>query len=78
MNKQQNAEVTRRGFLDMQVCIPDSWEDKQVVEFAEVENPCGTENGWAIRKEGSEYLAGAPERAKCHDRCNCVHVTLDA
>jgi len=74
------AEVSRVGFLDMQVCVPSSWTDDQAIEFAETENPCGTENGWAIRKEGSEYLNGSPERAECLDKnkCNFVHITLDA
>ena len=73
-----NPEVTRIGFLDMQVCVPEDWTDEQALAFAEQENPCGTTYGWSIRKEGSPYLAGAPERAACTEREGCVHIMLDA
>lgn len=72
------AEVTRVGVLDIQVCVPTDWSDEQVVGFAEQENPCGTKNGWSIRKEGSYYLEGDPERAPCQSRDNHVHITLEA
>jgi hypothetical protein len=72
------AEVSKRGVFDMQVCIPEDWDDTQVQEFAESENPCGTTGGWQIRREGSEYLAGSPERANCEDREGFVHIMLDA
>lgn len=72
------AEVTRRGGLDMQVCVPSEWTDEEIKAFAEAENPCGTEYGWHIRKEGDPSLAGAPERAICTGRFGYVHVTLDA
>lgn len=72
------AEVTRRGFLDMQVCVPEHWSDSQVMEFAEREYPCGTEGGWSIRREGDKHLAGMPERNACGDRAGHVHIMLDA
>lgn len=71
-------EVTHLGGFDMQVCMPKSSTDEEVIEFAEAENPCGTQAGWGIRKEGSEYLAGAPERAQCEEHNDNVHITLDA
>ena len=71
-------EITRRGFLSMQVCVPTDYTDSQVNEFAEKEYPCGTENGWFIRREGDKALNGCPERAACEDRENCVHIMLDA
>lgn len=74
----EEAQVTRAGMLDMQVCIPVDWSDEQAKEFAERENPCGTSGGWAVRKEGSPYLAGCPERAKCCERAGFVHLMLDA
>lgn len=74
----QEPEVSRYGILDMQVCVPADWSDAQVLCFAEGAYPCGTEHGWAIRKEGSPYLKGAPERNPCHERDGFVHVTLDA
>jgi len=33
----QKPEVTRCGALDMQVCVPNSWTDEQVKEFADQE-----------------------------------------
>lgn len=71
-------EIIRRGVLDMQVCVPKGFTDEQVKAFAEDKNRCGTTAGWQIRREGSEYLAGSPERAKCSKRENCVHIVLDA
>lgn len=73
-----SAEVTRRGVLDMQVCVPDDWTNEQVKAFADEANPCGTENGWAIRKEGDDALAGYRERVSCAQRFGHVHVMLDA
>ena len=37
-----NAEVTRSGAFDMQVCVPADWPDRQVKRFADCSNPCGT------------------------------------
>lgn len=73
-----NPEVTRRGLLDMQVCVPKDWTDDQIRAFAEAENPAGTSGGWSIRKEGDKLLAGSPERMPCDDRESFVHVMLDA
>ncbi|MBA8886118.1 hypothetical protein FHW12_000309 [Dokdonella fugitiva] len=73
-----NAEVTRRGFLDMQVCVPRDWTDDQVLAFAEQENPCGTADGWHIRRQGDEALAGCAERVQCESHADNVHVMLDA
>lgn len=72
------AEVTRRGALDMQVCVPADWTLDQIKAFADRENLCGTENGWQIRTEGSPLLRGEPERVKCAARAGHVHVMLDA
>ena len=75
---QEKAQVTRQGMLDCQVCVPDDWTDEQVVAFANTENPCGTMNGWCIRREGDKALAGAHERVQCSGRSGFVHVMLDA
>lgn len=74
----EQAVVTRRGFLDMQVCVPVDWNDKQVLGFASRENPCGTEYGWVIHKEGDKALAGTLERQPCNDHEGFVHIMLDA
>lgn len=73
------ATVTKRGALDMQVCVPSGWTDEQVKEFADRENECGTENGWSIRRDGDKALAGAPERIACEGGpAGNVHIMLDA
>lgn len=72
------AEVTRIGMLDMQVCVPKDWTDKQVLEFAEAENPCGTTAGWAIRGEGHAALRGMPYRVQCSQHEDNCHIMLDA
>jgi hypothetical protein len=72
-----NPEVTRRGALDMQVCVPKDWTNEQVKAFADAENPSGLDSGWKIRREGDEALAGCAERVPCQQRCDCVHIMLD-
>lgn len=74
----KSAIVTRRGLLDMQVCVPAGWPDEQVKAFADSENPCGTNHGWQIRREGDMKLAGAKERVQCAARSSNVHIMLDA
>lgn len=36
------AEITRRGICSMQVCVPKSWTDDQVVDFATAYYTCQT------------------------------------
>lgn len=71
------AQVTRRSILSMQVCVPADWSDEQVLEFAEKENPSGTENGWVIRKAGATKLSGSnATRVICEKHgCN-MHIML--
>lgn len=72
------ASVIRHGWFDMQVCVPSDWTDEQVLAFVEKVDPAGTEQGWQIRHEGSEWLGGDPERNPCKDCPGHVHITLDA
>ncbi len=72
------AEVTQRGALSMQVCVPDDWTDAQVKDFADRGNLCGTTHGWFIRRKGDRALNGMPERNPCAQRTGHVHVMLDA
>ena len=72
------AEVTRRGMLDMQVCVPADWDNEQVLHFAGFKNPCGTEHGWFIREKGEESPKGYIERQPCEEREGFVHIMLDA
>jgi hypothetical protein len=73
-----DAEVTRVGIFDMQVCVPKSWSDEAVETFANTQEPCGTSKGWTIRRQGSEYLNGSDERVKCSANTDKVHIMLDA
>ncbi|MCY4471153.1 MAG: hypothetical protein OXC08_20750 [Thiotrichales bacterium] len=70
--------VTRRNMLSMQVCVPATTKDAEVLAFAETNNPCGTEAGWQIRREGDDLLRGAPERVSCQSVTDHVHIMLDA
>jgi hypothetical protein len=72
------AQVTKRGALDMQVCVPADWSDDQVKEFADSANLCGTSGGWQIRRAGDIALAGCAERVQCQDDPNFCHIMLDA
>lgn len=73
-----DAEITRRGVFDCQVCVPKDWTDEQVKAFADSNNWCGTENGWFIRRAGDRALSGSPERQPCLVRDGHVHIMLDA
>lgn len=70
------AEVTRRGMLDMQVCVPTDWTDEQAEVFANRENPAGTSHGWKLRAADDPAQAGAPIRVNCADRSGQVHIML--
>jgi hypothetical protein len=72
------AELIRTTILSCQVCVPQDWNDAQVIAFAEKSNPCGTTNGWFISREGDEYLMGTHERVNCADRVGFIHVVLYA
>ncbi len=60
----------------MQVCVPGLYTDDQVEEFANTENPCGTEYGWKIRRGDSEELGD--ERCACDNDPENSHITLEA
>lgn len=77
-NNEQDAQVLRRGAIDMQVCVPTQWADERVTTFADRENPSGTTNGWLIRRSGDRALSGDPERQSCAGRDGFVHIMLDA
>jgi hypothetical protein len=72
------AEITKRGALDMQVCVPENWTDEDVKKFADENNRCGTEHGWQIRREGDPAPKGCAERVQCESRRGHVHIMLDA
>lgn len=69
--------VSKYGILSMQVCVPKTFTDQEILSFAEKEFPAGTSAGWSIRREGSKLLQGAPERNQCEELPNHVHIMLD-
>jgi len=71
-------EVIGTNLLAVKVCVPDEWTDEQIKSFTDIEHPCGTENGWFVRKEGDPGLQGTPDRIPCAERKGFVHVTLGA
>lgn len=85
------AQVTRCGFLDMQVCVPVTWTDEQAEEFANRENPAAPPNSdstlrWHARRqstydealaEGKITAEQALARCSCTERAGFVHLILD-
>jgi hypothetical protein len=70
------ASVTKRGALDMQVCVPSDWSDEQATQFGNRESMAGTENGWVIRTADDPAQRGAPTRVQCASLQNHVHIML--
>lgn len=71
-----NAQVTRRGFLDLQVCVPKEWTDKQAEDFANDDSPTGIESRWALRDADCPAQAGAPIRVQCEQCAENVHIIM--
>lgn len=71
-----NAMVTRKGLLDMQVCVPRDWTDEQAEEFANQQNPTGIESKWRMKHEDDETLSGCAERVQCAECDSHVHIML--
>jgi hypothetical protein len=71
-------ELILIGIFDVQVCVPKNTSDKDVIEFAEKKEQCGTTNGWTIRKNGDPKLSGAAERVQCSKNPDNCHIMLDA
>lgn len=74
----RSPQVVRRRFLAIQVCVPGSWNNTRIKDFADAAEPCGTQNGWHVYEEGAEGLQGTPARVPCADRKGFVHVVLGA
>jgi hypothetical protein len=67
-------EIIRVGIFDMQVCVPATMTDEEVVEFAR-----GSEDvQWSILKTGHKYLGGDAERVTCSDNKDKVHMRLES
>jgi len=72
-------QVTRMALCSLQVCVPKTFTDAQVEEFANTEHPTGISSQWQMRHTGDASLNGAPERAQCDfpGREDCCHIMLD-
>lgn len=70
--------VIRVAPLDIQVCVPKEWTDKEVKDFADLAHPCGTESGWCITRQGDKHLANDFERNQCAEFLSFCHVMLHA
>jgi hypothetical protein len=70
------AQVTRFGLCDLQVCVPKSFTDQQAEEFANAEHPTGIASQWRMKKTGDETLGGDPERVQCAQLDDHVHIML--
>jgi hypothetical protein len=70
MDDFDGAKVVQRAYLGCQVCVPTTWTDDLAKAFADAANPCGTEDGWLVRRR--------EEIVCCDERPDFVHVILDA
>ena len=70
------AQIIRIGFFQMQLCVPKEFSDKEIIEFAERENPAGTQNGWILARDGDEILGGDSARVQCVDIEDNIHVVV--
>ena len=77
-DEQVDAELVKMSLLAAQVCVPWTWTDEQARDFLESKAPCGTENGWAMRKQGHERLAGCDERVQCTRHTHRCHIMFEA
>lgn len=73
-----SAQVIRMSLLDMQVCVPKAWTDQQALAYADKAYPCGTSEGWRIRRQGHRRLKGMDERVKCDECADHVHIMMDS
>ena len=76
MSIQISPQVIRNGLLNMQLCVPNEWDDNQIITFAQWQNPAGTTTGWCVTPEGHETLAGSPARVTCAQRKRFIHVLV--
>jgi hypothetical protein len=71
MSMDDKPQVTRVGIFSMQVCVPKDWGREDIERFANMENLCGTTNGWVL----CQHPEVAP--IACEGRQGFVHVILD-
>ncbi len=72
------AEIIQAYPFSIQLCVPETWTNEQILAFGETTRPCGTEYGWFIRPDGTPETSNTRERVQCELNSNNVHVILDA
>jgi hypothetical protein len=70
------AMITRRGLIDMQVCVPSEWTDAQAEDFANRANPTGIRSPWRLRAADDPAQAGAQIRVTCAECADNVHIMM--
>jgi hypothetical protein len=70
------ASVITLTGLTMRLCVPKTMLNKQIIAFAEQENPSGTATGWHIAEKGNYCLLGAEPRIQCDNDENNVHLVV--
>lgn len=76
MSAKQEPQVVRQKLLGIQVCVPKSWTNKKVQDFANRSVPSGTSGGWKVVKKHDN---GDKARVACasKERDNFVHIILE-
>lgn len=75
-DEDKEPEIISQNILAIQVCVPDNFADKEIIEFAERANPCMTENGWFVREKDLD--GNKQKRVACEKRTGFTHVILEA
>lgn len=70
-------EVIQQTVFSIQVCVPATATDEEVLLAAEVAVPCGTRAGWSIRR-ATEDDADYQERVPCAEHEDRCHLVLEA
>ena len=87
LNEDRRPSVVQTGPLHMQVCVPQEYTDNQVEIYANYISPCGTTEGWKIRRnqglmvDPNKAEGNYPtyfERVECGEKPRFVHVLLEA
>lgn len=68
-------QVTQRGLLHCQVCVPKDWTPEQARDWLQSVNPAGTRAGW-IFVDSSEQLSGDQPIVECRLRNGFVHMVF--
>lgn len=67
-------EIIRETLMSLQLCIPDTWSDEHIEEFANTAKHVGGEWRWRIRQEAS---GSDPARNPCAAQPGHVHLIVD-